>query len=53
MVNRLALGKIAEYLRDAGTLFNKFDTNVSEVELLTELYAPTILTLIPFFSLII
>ncbi|XP_078372353.1 uncharacterized protein LOC144656016 [Oculina patagonica] len=30
-IKRLALGKVAQYLRDAGTLFNKVDTNSAEI----------------------
>ena len=35
-IKRLALGKVAQYLRDACTLFNKVDTNVTEVSNLSE-----------------
>ena len=30
-IQRLALGKVAQCLRDAGTLFNKVDTNTAEI----------------------
>jgi len=36
-IRRQALTKIGEYLRDAGTLFNKLETNTSELDLLKEL----------------
>lgn len=35
-IKRLVLGKVAQYLRDAGTLFNKVDTNSAEVSQLRE-----------------
>ena len=35
-LKRLALGKVAQYLRDAGTLFNKVDTNSAEINQLHE-----------------
>lgn len=35
-LKRLALGKVAQYLRDAGTLFNKVDTNSAEISQLHE-----------------
>ena len=35
-MKRLALGKVARYLRDAGTLFNKVDTNSAEINQLHE-----------------
>lgn len=35
-MKRQALGKAAEHLRNAGTLFNKVDTNLREVEQINE-----------------
>ena len=35
-IKRLALGKAAQYLRDACTLFNKVDTNIAEVSNLSD-----------------
>ena len=35
-IKRLALGKVAHFLQDAGTLFNKVDTNSTEINQLHE-----------------
>ena len=35
-MKRFALGKAVQNLRDAGTLFNKMDTNLQEIHKLKE-----------------
>ena len=49
-IKRLALGKVAQYLRDACTLFNKVDTNASEVNNLSELCKMYFNLLVMFFE---
>lgn len=49
-IKRLALGKVAQYLRDACTLFNKVDANASEVNNLSELCKMYFNLLVMFFE---